>query len=264
MNRAFAFLSALIVVAMLLTGQGHPVAQADATMALTAAATVQAIDLGNGLTLGTKQSQQLYDIPPLTAKISQPVLTGTTTPNADTFNKTVSDMLTKTVSSFKDEVTSITLEATGVPNTLPASNITITYEALTANSALLSIKFNVYFYVRGAAHPSSYSMVINYDLTAGKVLALADLFKPNAKYLEALSAYSLKTLKAADRLDFPEGANPIEENYKSWNITATGIQINFDDYQVTSHAAGPQVVIVPYATLKDIIDPKGVLAAFVK
>ena len=55
-----------------------------------------------------------------------------------------------------------------------------------------------------------------------------------------------------------------EENYRSWNITPKGLQITFDDYQVTPHAAGPQQVLVPYATLKALIDPAGPLAEFIK
>ena len=59
----------------------------------------------------------------------------------------------------------------------------------------MSIKFDVGTYYQGAAHPNSYSEVINYDLKNGKQLKLSDLFKPGAKFLQALSAYSIADLK---------------------------------------------------------------------
>jgi hypothetical protein len=96
-----------------------------------------------------------------------------------------------------------------------------------------------------------------------KVLTLADLFKPNTNYLQAISDYSIKTLQAAGKLDFPEGAQPKPENYQGWNIRKDGLQINFDDYQVTPHAVGPQTVIIPYSALTSLINPKGPLAQFI-
>jgi hypothetical protein len=122
----------------------------------------------------------------------------------------------------------------------------------------------VAWYSKGAAHPNSYSVTANYDLKRAKQLELADLFKPKTDYLAALSKYAVTALKAADRLEFPEGAGPAPENFRSWNITPIGLQINFDDYQVTSHATGPQTVIVPFSTLKHIIDPAGPLSEFVR
>jgi len=50
-------------------------------------------------------------------------------------------------------------------------------------------------YSAGAAHPNSYTDVINFDLHNGKQLKLADLFKPGAKYLTVLSAYCVQDLK---------------------------------------------------------------------
>jgi hypothetical protein len=144
------------------------------------------------------------------------------------------------------------------------SYVDIWYDVFDAGDNLISIKFNVGWYAAGAAHPNSYSITLNYDLNAAQELMLADLFKPNARYLQALSAYATASLKKAGRLDFPEGALPKEENFRSWNITRQGLIINFDDYQVTPHAVGPQQVIVPYSVLKAIIKTDGALGQFIK
>jgi hypothetical protein len=53
------------------------------------------------------------------------------------------------------------------------------------------------------------------------------------------------------------GAGPDIANYDSWTITKKGLGINFDSYQVAPYAAGPQYVVVPYSTLKDIVKPDG-------
>jgi len=60
------------------------------------------------------------------------------------------------------------------------------------------------------------------------------------------------------------GAGTDANNFRSWTITKNGLGINFDSYQVGPYAAGPQYVLVPYSTLKEIIRPDGPVAQFVK
>jgi hypothetical protein len=101
---------------------------------------------------------------------------------------------------------------------------------------------------------------------------LGDIFKPGAKYLQAMSAFAIKDLKAqgkskgADSMLDDEmilsGAGPDAKNFKSWTITKKGLAITFDSYQVAPYAAGPQRVLIPYSALKDLIKPDGPLAGF--
>ena len=60
-----------------------------------------------------------------------------------------------------------------------------------------------------------------------------------------------------------EGAKPTVENYRNWNIAPEGLRITFDTYQVAPGAAGPQMVMVPYAELKSVVDSQGPLASLV-
>jgi len=64
--------------------------------------------------------------------------------------------------------------------------------------------------------------------------------------------------------EIEKGAAASPKNYNSWTITKRGIGINFDSYQVGPYAAGPQFVLVPYSTLKDLINPEGPIAQFGK
>ena len=108
-------------------------------------------------------------------------------------------------------------------------------------------------YVSGAAHPYHFSQTVNYDLEQGKDIALIDLFLPNSDYLQTIAAYcaaQLKTRNIGFDTGFTQGADPTPDNYRNWNITADGLLITFDEYQVAAYAAGPQTVIVPYSEFK--------------
>jgi hypothetical protein len=158
------------------------------------------------------------------------------------------------------------------PENSMGSDLTIGYNFNLAQDDLISLTFSVSSYYQGAAHPNSYSETINYDLKNGKVLKLADLFKPGAKYLQAISAYCIDDLKKQSKdkdgmLDdesIKSGASPTPKNYEGWTINKKGLGIDFDPYQVGPYAAGPQYVTVPYSALKDLINPDGPLAQFAK
>jgi hypothetical protein len=128
---------------------------------------------------------------------------------------------------------------------------------MAAGHDVLSVLFSNLFYL-GGAHPGSYHRSVNYDFTTGRVLSLGDLFVPGAPYLERIAEYCIGQLN--QRLDFEiwdDGATPIPENYQVWSITAEGLLVVFDEYQVAPYAAGPQRVVVPYDVLADIIHPQG-------
>lgn len=200
-----------------------------------------------------------------------PQLTGGTNPNFEKFNQAVRASVTKTVGDFKKEMASPDEQDTGGVETA-GSDISISYTVALAQDDLISIELSVGSYYQGAAHPNSYTEVINYDLKNGKQLKLSDLFKPGARYLQAISAYCISDLKkqskaAEGMLDdssIASGAGPDPKNYQSWTITKKGLGIHFDPYQVGPYAAGPQFVSVPYATLKDLVNPDGPIAQFAK
>ncbi len=262
MTRALTFFGIILLV-LLAMGQTTTAFQTpDATA--TMAATEQAISLANGWVLTSRETKDQLSGPDFTVTVRQPVLTGPTDPRIDHFNKAVDDWVTKSVSGFQGELRQLGTPVGTIEPPLPGSDFEVRYVVFTATDKLISIRFDVFYYNTGAAHPGSYSDVINYDVQNDKVLALKDLFKPRTNYLNVLSNYCAAQLKKKGTLAFPEGVQPKEANFKSWNIAPTGLQITFDDYQVAPHAVGPQEVLVPYSALKSIIDPRGALASFVK
>ncbi len=205
-----------------------------------------------------------------------PQLTGSGSPNYEKFNQTVRGLVTKKVSAFRQEMAPSDEDPPPSESTIESadSDLDIGYKIDLAKDDLISIRFVVGSYSAGAAHPNSYSEVINFDLKNGKLLKLADLFQPGSKYLQTLATYCIAALKGQRKQN---GENPLEdddwiqrgagsdaENYSSWTIGRKGLGILFDAYQVASYAEGPQYVLVPYSSLKDGIKADGPLAQIVK
>ena len=209
-----------------------------------------------------------------------PQLTGSVDPNYEKFNQTVRGLIARKVSDFKKEMTPSADEPTPeLPEQTPTeslgSDIKIFYRVALAKDDLVGIEFTVSSYSAGAAHPNSYTEVVNFDLKNGKSLKLAELFQPGAKYLQTLSTYCIQDLKKQGKeqganamLDdddwIKRGAGTELTNYANWTITKKGLEITFDPYQVAAYAAGPQSVLVPYSALKEIIKLDGPVGQFVK
>src|SRR5215213_971942 len=198
-----------------------------------------------------------------------PQITGGSNPNFEKFNQTVRASVTKKVAGFKKDMAPEEGEEAR-PEGSMGSDLNVSYEVALAQDDLISVEFSVGSYYQGAAHPNTFSEVVNYDLKNGRQLKLSDLFKPGAKYLQAIADYCIAELKkqAKDKglLDeeIQNGAAPNAKNYESWTITKKGLGINFDAYQVGPYAAGPQYVLVPYSSLKDVINPEGPVGQFAK
>jgi Protein of unknown function (DUF3298)/Deacetylase PdaC len=207
-----------------------------------------------------------------------PQVTGSTDRRFDKFNQEARNVVTRKVSMFRKEMAERAKEEEEQgPPTEPetsGSDLSIGYTVNLATDDLISVQFDIGVYYQGAAHPNSHSEVLNYDVKSEKALKLADLFKPGAKYLPAISSYSIQDLKKQSRakgadsmLDdewIGKGAGAEASNYQSWTISRKGLGINFDSYQVAPYAAGPQHVLIPYPVLKQLIKPEGVLAQFVQ
>ena len=237
------------------------------------------IEFSNGAEIVAKQIREKNKKLKYEVSAAYPQLIGVTDPNYDRFNQTVRNLISRKVSDFKKEMTP-SAEDELAPDENPViddslgSDITVNYELALAKDDLIAIQFTVSSYSAGAAHPNSYTEVVNFDLKNGKSLKLADLFLPGSKYLETLSNFCIQELKkqakaqgdyaAMDDDWIKRGAGAELTNYDNWTITKKGLGITFDPYQVAAYAAGPQNVLVPYSAVKEIIKPEGVLGQFLK
>jgi hypothetical protein len=215
---------------------------------------MKAWDLGQGFRLlmqETKDDGQLdYGYHAWT-----PLLVGPEDAVVDGFNRAVDGFTTYALDEFRQWLSA------GVDE--PGSTIWMTHTVTFATNELISVLFYVDGYVMGAAHPFHYSHSLNYDTGTVQMMALDDLFLPDADYLAVLSRYSLDDLERQGVLEWEEGALPLAENFQRWNITPQGLLISFDAYTIAPYAAGPQSVLVPYKVLSNVADPEGPLAQFV-
>jgi len=208
--------------------------------------------------------------------VEYPQLTGFVDPNFEKFNQAARGLAAKKVADFKKEMTPTPADepAADLPGENLGSDLGMSYEVVLAKDELISIEFTVSSYSAGAAHPNSYTEVLNFDLKNGKLLKLADLFQPGAKYVQALSRYAIDDLKKQGKKAgddamleddwIQKGAAADPANFDNWTITKQGLELTFDPYQVGPYAAGPQQVLAPYAALRDIIKPDGPVGQFVK
>jgi hypothetical protein len=211
--------------------------------------------------------------------VGYPEITAPLDNRFEKFNQEAKNLVARRVADFKKERADAAKDEAQEPEPSTLSDLTSDlsggYTVALATDSLVSIAYDLGGYTAGAAHGSSSSFVLNYDVKAGKVLKLADIFNPGAKYPQAISAYCINDLRKQSKKNgdslaedmIKTGAAPDARNFQSWCITKKGLQFNFDEYLVGPYAAGPQTVLVPYSALKDLIKsdgPIGPLSALAK
>jgi hypothetical protein len=227
----------------------------------TTSATEAPAALYQQVMLTSISSQDSGTSPDFTITTRTPALTGSNDPRVRAFNDEMVGIVNKAVADFRQNV--INLTATPVPITAP-STFDVRYNLVSPPGNIFSSKFEMEGYVTGAAHPYHLSQTVNYDLEHGKDLALVDLFVPNSDYLDVMAKYCTDQLNQRDIgfEGFELGATAMPQNYRNWNITADGLMITFDEYQVAPYAAGPQTVIIPYGELGKLIQYQGPLTPY--
>jgi hypothetical protein len=224
---------------------------------LSFAATERRLDLGPGFKLKSVTKKEENKKSRYTVDVTFPQLEGDG--RAAKFNQSAQNLVSKDVDEFKHVFED---EIKEEENSL-GSSLEMNYEMTFAGPNFLSVLFDVSSFMAGAAHPNSHTLVLNYDLKAGKVLALSDLFKADSDYLKVISDYCVRSLtkrKVGDPDGLKRGAGTKIENFRGWNVLPRGMLISFDAYQVASYAEGPQEVFIPIAVLKSNADPAGPLA----
>jgi hypothetical protein len=190
-------------------------------------------------------------------------------PGAQAANASMKQDIDARIAAFEKEATDSTQNPIDLPKEVKstvAGSPSTEYET----DRYVSLFFGSEWYVRGAAHP--YHMIFTYvfDKKLGKLVTIQDFFLPYSKYFQFLSAYAYGDLKSQEGdlgFEFDEqmlrsGTEATLENFRHALPTKDGLMIYFDEYQVAPYAAGPQQIAVPYAKLKEFIDPQGVLGTY--
>lgn len=207
-------------------------------------------------TLVSNPFQESSQTPPYQINAEIPLLQDSQQVPVEIFNQSVDTLVQENIDAFRK---SVQQDAPNPPIT-SGSTYDLKYTLLSPAGNIFSLKFDISSYFDGAAHPGEQILTFTFDLTSGQPLNLEQLFLPGADYLSRVAAYCMTQLSLRDISYSEQGALPTVENYRNWNITAEGLMITFDMYQVAAGAAGPQVVVVPYAQLNGLIDTQGPLS----
>jgi hypothetical protein len=227
----------------------------------TATPTETIAPLSQQVTLVSQPYIETNQEPAFTITAQIPQLSGSDDSRVQAFNQKLDELIQREIAVFRQEFTNAPVAEVSTDSFLE-----ITYTLISQYDDVWSFKFVFFFYNNGAAHPGDFSHTLNYDLGMDREISLGDLFTPGSNYLETISNFCITELRKQPYSDSftTEGADPRLENYRNWNITPDGLMITFDTYQVAPGAAGPQIVLVPYELLTELIDPLGALKHFIQ
>jgi hypothetical protein len=199
-----------------------------------------------------------------------PQITGKSYNEAEAiFNKRVNAIIDEEMRQFKNSVQLDMPHMKTLPKEVRNNTFKIDYDIDVIHElALVSIRFTIQGMQAGRAHPYRSHRVLNFDLVHNKELALDDLFKSDAKYLDVLAKYSSnklqKTVNEKDKWMIEEGAKAIAKNYKNWNIEKGALLITFDEYQVAPYVYGPQEIEIPYTEIQQLLSPQAQIISSIK
>ncbi len=132
---------------------------------------------------------------------------------------------------------------------------------------LVSLMHN-YYTDGGGAHGNSNVDGENWLITNGipVKLRLNDLFKPDANYLQILTALLVKDLKRQQASFVVDGSTTpqdirqgLQTNQTAFTIQPSGLHFYFPPYAVASYAEGMFEVKISYKAIKDLLPPDSVL-----
>jgi hypothetical protein len=192
--------------------------------------------------------------------LSYPQVSGTTA--ATSINTALTTAARAGVTQFQAEATS-----PDGPSPTDDPDLAWTYEVTseTARPApnLLVARLTTYTFT-GGAHGGQILDVLTFDTTTGAELSLASLFQPASNFLERfadqapdllLTQFQNQGLSQDDVAQMAQGYAPTAENYATWEPTTDGIQITFAQYQLGAYALGMPQIVIPWATVRDIVAP---------
>jgi len=226
------------------------------------------INLSNEWRFETRTIEKQLTRTKFSIAVDYPQLVGDQSAAARTFNQAASALVASDINPYLKDNRDLEKEKHSHWKDVEEYH-NISHKVIFASDEIISVLFYANGYSWGAAHGYHYPLVLNYDLKRGRVLKLAGLFKPGSKYLQTIASYCLDDLSrqldmTPEQIQERSGrATPTLKNYRAWVLTPKGLVIVFEEYQVTSYAGGEPKVLIPYKRLRDIINPRGVLASLI-
>ena len=229
------------------TEASTPTAPAQSTPGSPSIASVKVTDGGSSPQCGS-----------WTVEFAKPVVSGV--PSADTMNAAIAAKVAAFITDFKSQMAS---GGGAGPCSLKGG-----YQEGITSSALIGISFSEEIYLGGAS-TGTVAGSINFIVSSGATVGLTDLLTTPAAGAAALSTQSRALLPAAligdvDATAINAGTTPVMANFeKAWAFTSAGLKVTFQELQVASAVSGTPSVVIPWASLKSVINPSGPAGPFV-
>ncbi|MYN12168.1 DUF3298 domain-containing protein [Pusillimonas sp. TS35] len=142
----------------------------------------------------------------------------------------------------------------------PRDSVVLAAKTVYRNRTLTSIELDTWQYLTGMAHGLSATRYLNWDNSAGKLLALGDVLRPGARdaYLAALRAAHQRWLDTNpdarhDRAAY-ERMWPFQPS-DNFAFTDSGLVVRYNAYEIAPYSAGQPELAIPYSELADVLRP---------
>jgi hypothetical protein len=191
-----------------------------------------------------------------TISFAKPVVSGVSAATAKEINDAITARVTEYITGFKKN-----MPTEGPP---PPGPCQLTGRAtVTLNSdGLIGISFNYDEYT-GGAHPATIAGSINFVVSSGTEVSMGLLFSKTGgpAQLSTLSRPLLVALLGPRGIDasfIDPGINPLLSNFDTaWAFRKEGLEITFQQYQVAPGSEGTPTIVIPWTSLRGVINPSG-------
>ncbi len=136
------------------------------------------------------------------------------------------------------------------------------YKVALNEKSLLSVYLENYAIMRMAANGVTIAAGLTVDLGTGEVYKLKDLFLRNGMYRVRINEIIRGQIKA-ENVPMIEGFPEITD-CQEYYLTPGALVVFFQELEFTPHYYGIPEFKVPYAAVRDLIDPYGPLGRLVK
>jgi hypothetical protein len=189
----------------------------------------------------------------------KPVISGVSAAASTKMNDTITAQVNGYISAFTGGGLPAVASGDG-PSTL-SGDFTIALDSPT----LISLRFSVLTYVTGAAHPTSAPGSLNFVVSSGAKINLADIFSNPTAALTTIASQShaaLTTLLGSD-LIWSGSASSLSFFDKAWAMTPFGLEFTWAQGDIASEASGMPSATLAWSAIKSLIKTDGPAGEFV-
>jgi hypothetical protein len=177
------------------------------------------------------------------------------TPLASVMNQDILDEVSTQIATFEDGPAAVE-QLPGKTNNLTGS---FTVDMLSPDLASLTLKW---VDDTSPGHPSTTIETLNYALNSGQRLDFDQIFLDTQAAVAIISQQSKAQLrrslgKGYNATVVDAGAAAVPDNFDNWALTPAGLKVTFAEFQVGTYAAGMPSVLIPWASLKSVMQPDG-------